>query len=317
MQRENRRRERRQLCLRFLAATLCLFGGLSQVQSGEARGERDLFVLLVNGISPGRPNVEAVGKDVEHLEKAYKVDTRDPVITTLNAANFAALKDAISASYQPSGAEDFCTFYLGTHGIQISDDDGDEADGKDGQFDVGTSVVRDDEMDDAFVAALESGHCGAGMLVMIMACHSGELIVGNLDFKLAAPHVVLTSCTQTQKSYPGQVGGHRHSLYGGNGLVRGLTRGQGRPPPSARADADQNDVVTVRELHGYAVANDMDPPADPQSTASESVLPALRIPRSGAAVHMSPVSRRPRPFCQTQDGLKVPAPARASQPARR
>jgi YVTN family beta-propeller protein len=258
----------------------------------------EVYVLLVNGIAPGGNGREGVINDIDHLKAAFSVEERRSNIATLGGssgpdspANPSALDGAIAETFGPSGSEDLCIFYLGTHGAQEADTNGDEIDGFDGKFQIGSFSRLDDNMDTPFEARLAAGDCGAGMILVFMACHSGELVDGANDFDLPAPNVIMTSCTSTQVSHACLVG-HAHSCYGGSGLVRGLTSVDGSAP--ARADVGGMDV-TAAELYSYATINDADAGADPQSTAPGSSLQGLTY--IAPAIHNSPLEQLDEDYC--------------------
>jgi hypothetical protein len=274
-------------------------------------GVQRIHALLVNAIPPGGPGRAGVVNDVVGLSAALTADVRPVVVTTMGGsdgpgtpATWGAFQAAIGAAFGAADEDDVCIFYMGTHGEQVPDQavGGDaEADGKDGRFVVGSSLVRDDEMGDPFGALLAS-NCGAGMVLMFMACHSGELIDGGTDdfWWLAPPDVVMTSCTAPEESLACIVGGHDHSCYGGAGLVRGLSDtdadmdAQADQPPTGNLNLE----VAAAESHTYAVANDVDPGADPQSTAPGS--PLIVLDYAIAVAHDGAAAVGADDFCQVQ-----------------
>lgn len=264
-----------------------------QTANAQGDGVERVHSLLVNAIPAGIDGNSAVANDLVHLQAALDREVRPHTITRVNATNNTAVAASIATAFGAADADDICIFYMGAHGEQVADNNGDEADGLDGRFHIGTDLIRDDDMDTPFNARIAAGNCGAGMVLMFMGCHTGELIVGGSDIALAAPHVVMTSCTSTQKSRSGLIGGHAHSKYGGAGLVGGLS--DRNADGAAEADANPGPpnpgggggAVTAAELHAYAVNNDEDGPADPQSTAPGSALVVLRYDDPQA--HASPL----------------------------
>lgn len=259
-------------------------------------GTETVHSLLVNGIQAGQFGFPHVQNDVNHLSAALAVETRPHVITAVPGAAGAgvapaALSGLIAATFAPAvggpDGDDVCVFYIGMHGwlTPTAAEGGEGLD--DGIFMVDPAVaaggILDDDMDTPFNALDTDGRCGAGMVLMFMACHSGELLTGANDFG-AAPPVVMTSCLDVQTSAPCAVGGHVHSCYGGNGLVRGLTK-PGAAAAVARADTGGGNNVTAAELHTYAVANDGDPGADPQTNAAGSGIVVLSYPAGAPDAH--------------------------------
>ena len=273
--------------------------------------------LLVNAIPVGGALRDRVVRDVDELKTALIAEDRPPVISTMGGSvgpggpgNAAALTAAINAALGAADGDDLCLFFMGTHGGQAADVGADEADNLDGVYQVGAGQIRDDDFDTPFNALLANGNCGGGLAVMILACHSGELIVGANDFALAAPNVVMTSCTSPQTSAPCIVGGHRHSCYG-MALIRGLTSATGVAP--SRADANASGIVTASELHAYVGGNDFDGGADPQSSAPGSLLQVFTY--TAPAVHASEivVDGSEGEFCQF--AFEEPTPTSTPPPS--
>jgi hypothetical protein len=259
-----------------------IFIGIGPTRSAHAAGDgqEKLWVLLVN---MGEPTGDASGgygsftNDIEDLDEAFSQgDTRVRDITHLWAFSWANVQAAVAQAFLPADGDDVCVYYQTGHGGKMPDQNLEpgETDGKDGKLQANVSRVRDDNFDSPFEEAIQAGKCGAGMLVMIGGCYVGETVVGAADFsQTLAPHVVITSASDTQESGYKGVGGHGHTLFGARGFLIGIsdTNADG----VAEADANSNGVVTASELFTYISANDNDPGADPQIKNAPSTLRVL------------------------------------------
>ena len=269
--------------------------GMKPTQAQAAgNGQQKVWVITFNAsetTSPGSAGQGSLQNDVDEIAQAYfQGDSRVGGVTISQAISWATLQDDIIANFGASDKDDICVYYQAGHGGQQADQNNEmgETDALDGKIQVDTDRVRDDVFDNPFQTVKASGKCGAGLVILLSACKSGEIIVGAADFNnIVAPDVIITSTTETQACMYKEVGGHGHSLFGGRGFLVGISDTNSDGSPEAVANA--NNTVTAAELYNYIVANDNDPGADPQAKNGASNLPVfvanINLATHGTAVN--------------------------------